>query len=83
MGLGLAVVHLAAQHLALAGAAGAVAAAVGHGQALAQGGFQNGLVGFGREMVLAGFDGDGKAHGSPFSTSKGTEPAKMPRCKDY
>jgi hypothetical protein len=53
-----AVVHGAGQDLALAGAAGAVATAVGQGKARVQGGGQQGFAGLDGKLVAAGLDGD-------------------------
>jgi len=63
MRLRLAVVDLAAQHLAATGAAGAVLAAVGQRQALAQGGIEQGFVGLDRKLAAARLDSDLIAHG--------------------
>jgi hypothetical protein len=51
---------LARELLALAGAAGAVLAAIGQPDALADGGGEDGFVGLGGELAPAGLDGDGK-----------------------
>jgi hypothetical protein len=53
-----AVVHGARQYLALAGAAGTVATAVGQGKARVQGGGQQGFAGLDGKLVAAGLDGD-------------------------
>jgi hypothetical protein len=52
---------LARELAALAGAAGAVFAAVGEADALADAGRQDGFVAVDHEVAPAGFDGDGKA----------------------
>ncbi len=51
------------EHAALARAAGAVAAAVGQADALADGGLQDGLVALDAEGLAARLDGDGERHG--------------------
>src|SRR5574343_740455 len=64
--LGLAVVYAAGLDMPLAGAAGAVLAAVRHGQALAQCGVEYGFVGLGHKLAAAWLDGDLVAHRFPF-----------------
>jgi len=59
----LAVIDLALEQLALAAAAGAVAAAIGQALAFAQCGNEDGLVGLDAEAVAAGPDGDLMGHG--------------------
>ena len=65
VGLCLAVIDRAGQHFALAGATGAVLAAVGQQQALAQRSFEQGFVGFGGKLAAARLDGDLVAHVFP------------------
>ena len=60
--LGLAMVDAAGKDFPLARAAGAVPAAIGHGQALAQRGVENGFVGFGDKLPAARLDGNLMAH---------------------
>ena len=60
----IAVIHPAFHDFALATAAGAVAAAVGQGEPFAQAGFQKSFVLVGLILVIAGFDGDLKWHGT-------------------
>lgn len=55
-------VNAAGQHFSLACPAGPVATAVRHGQALAQGGFKDGFVRFGAELVAARRDADLMTH---------------------
>ena len=74
-GGGMPVFDGAFEHLALAGAAGAVLAAVGHGQPLAQRGLKQGFIGFGLELAAARLDCHLVAHRSPWSS------ATMPTCK--
>jgi len=61
-GLVHAIVERAGQHLALARAAGAVAAAVGQGEAFAQCGLEDGFIVLDGECVPAGLDGDLMRH---------------------
>jgi hypothetical protein len=56
--------HLPIQQACLAGATGAVAAAVGQYQALAQGRIEQALVGRGLEAMTARLDPDGVGHGA-------------------
>jgi hypothetical protein len=58
-----ALLHAACEQAALAGAAGAVAAAIGQADALADGRSQQRLVGFCREAAARGLQGDGETHG--------------------
>jgi len=58
-----AVVELAGEYLALAGTAGAVAAAVGEREALAQRRLEDGFVVLDGELVSAGLDGAVKTNG--------------------
>ncbi len=58
----LAVVHLALEQLALAGAAGAVAAAVGDDVTLAQRGIEHGFIVVDGERMVARFDRDPMRH---------------------
>ena len=58
-----ALLHAAFDQAALAGTTGAVAAAIGQADALADGRSQQGLVGFGRESAARGLQGDGETHG--------------------
>lgn len=66
VGLGFAVVDLAAQHFSLAGATGAILAAIGQRQALAQCGIENGFAGFSRKLAAARLDCNLVAHEFPF-----------------
>lgn len=58
-------VDAAFDDLALAGTTGAVLAAVRHGQALAQSGFEQGFIGFGGKLAAARLDGNLVAHRFP------------------
>ncbi len=57
-----AVIDLAFQNLALAGAAGAILAAVGQIEAGVERGFENGAIGCNAESVAAGLEGDLVGH---------------------
>jgi hypothetical protein len=65
VGLRLAVIDRAVDDLALAGPAGAVLAAVGQRQALAQRGVEQGFVCFGGKLLAARLNGDLVAHKFP------------------
>ena len=54
--------HLAADFFTLARAASAIFTTIGHTNALADGGGQDGLIGISGEGALAGFDLDAECH---------------------
>ena len=65
MGLRFAMVNRAVQHFSLAGTTGTVLAAIGHGEALTQGGVENGFIGIGNKLLAAGLNGNLVAHRFP------------------
>ncbi|MBX3607875.1 MAG: NAD-dependent epimerase/dehydratase family protein [Piscinibacter sp.] len=76
LGLVRAVDHAALEQTALAGAAGAVLAAVGQADALADGGHEDRFVAIDAEGPAAGLDGDGEGHDGTVDCARGADRAR-------